>query len=571
MDVNNYTTMDLANMILAEKTNKITPENIHHGVQIFDITGTYRGDTGSTYSPQRIQFTGVGTNTTNDYTRYRAEYDGKNLDIFDAEHLDISNATNLDYSFYYVKNINTLRGLSNWNTSNITNLNNAFNGLIYLTSVNELSNWDTSNVKTMLNTFGYCYNLTDISGISNWNISNVKTLCRTFTYCINLTNLIPISNWDISNVTDLTGTFQNCNNLTNFSPINNWDTSNVLSMNDTFEDCKSVIDLSSISDWDISNITELRHTFNNCYNLQILPTWDVSNIRNFYGTFRNCMSLQNYNSFTGLFTNSSFDNLCFRSTPGFEFTTNEVRDCTFLYGTFPMVNNANYINANIHFINCKFETFNMLDKTFNLSELNFRGTNCDVSRWLGAFSNNYGSIYSGNLTRYTGQYNIDNCAASQMFYYQRNLINVQSIHFTNCNNTSQMFGDCNNLLDISNLNIHFASRENIYLNYMFQDCYNLVDVTAIDNWTFTDTSVYLRYINIYSMFSQCNNLSNESLYAITNFFITIAPNVNSQHMNLSNANTYSPFLSSNIELNTRLNVSQLNRLAMAGYTGFGEY
>ena len=38
-DVTNYTTMDLANMILQEKTNKITPENIRHDVQIFDIVG----------------------------------------------------------------------------------------------------------------------------------------------------------------------------------------------------------------------------------------------------------------------------------------------------------------------------------------------------------------------------------------------------------------------------------------------------------------------------------------------------------------------------------------------------
>lgn len=73
-DVTNYTTMDLANMILQEKTNKITPENIRHDVQIFDIVGNYKGDTGAAYRPRRVQFTGVGLNTYNDSTMREPRY-----------------------------------------------------------------------------------------------------------------------------------------------------------------------------------------------------------------------------------------------------------------------------------------------------------------------------------------------------------------------------------------------------------------------------------------------------------------------------------------------------------------
>lgn len=80
-DVTNYTTMDLANMILQEKTNKITPENIRHNVQIFDIVGDYKGDEQFLYKPRRIQFTGVGLNKYNDstfsdphYTRSKFRY-----------------------------------------------------------------------------------------------------------------------------------------------------------------------------------------------------------------------------------------------------------------------------------------------------------------------------------------------------------------------------------------------------------------------------------------------------------------------------------------------------------------
>ena len=73
-DVTNYTTMDLANMILQEKTNKITPENIRHNVQIFDIVGDYKGDEQFLYKPRRIQFTGIGLNTYNESTFGEASY-----------------------------------------------------------------------------------------------------------------------------------------------------------------------------------------------------------------------------------------------------------------------------------------------------------------------------------------------------------------------------------------------------------------------------------------------------------------------------------------------------------------
>lgn len=198
-DVTNYTTMDLANMILQEKTNKITPENIRHDVQIFDIVGNYKGDSGG-YAPRRIQFTGVGLNGTNYSYGQGFFYTGKNLDIFDAEHLDTHLATNLYYSFYGTPNINTLRGLTNWNTSNMTSFSHAFYGLGSIPNVNELANWDTSKVTSLYNCFTGCTNLRDISGLSNWNISNVRDMNNMFMYCNNLVDLSPLSNWTFNGV-----------------------------------------------------------------------------------------------------------------------------------------------------------------------------------------------------------------------------------------------------------------------------------------------------------------------------------------------------------------------------------
>ena len=151
-DVTNYTTMDLANMILTEKTNKITPENIRHDVQIFDIVGNYKGDTGASYRPRRIAFSGAGMNGTNwGYGGFN--YPGANLDIFDVTHLDTSNATNISYTFYQTPNITTLRGLENWNTDNMTSFAYAFQYKYNLTNIDAVSNWNTSNVKSMFQMF----------------------------------------------------------------------------------------------------------------------------------------------------------------------------------------------------------------------------------------------------------------------------------------------------------------------------------------------------------------------------------------------------------------------------------
>ena len=201
-DVTNYTTMDLANMILTEKTNKITPENIRHDVQIFDIVGNYKGDTGAAYAPRRIQFTGIGLNRANSQNSAyitNPNYEGRNLDIFDVEHLDVSNATNIDYSFYCTRYINTLRGLANWDTTHFTDLCNGFIYLSNLTNVDELANWNVSNVTNMANTFMGCSNISDWNGVANWDTSHVVNMYNTFCGCSNMRDLSALDNWSFDN------------------------------------------------------------------------------------------------------------------------------------------------------------------------------------------------------------------------------------------------------------------------------------------------------------------------------------------------------------------------------------
>ena len=73
------TLLNKANEILTEKTNKIIPENIKEGVEIFDVTGTYEGDSKVIIPTDAVIFdygNGLQVAVTDDFvvnnTRYTA-------------------------------------------------------------------------------------------------------------------------------------------------------------------------------------------------------------------------------------------------------------------------------------------------------------------------------------------------------------------------------------------------------------------------------------------------------------------------------------------------------------------
>ena len=57
--------------------------------------------------------------------------------------------------------------------------------------------------------FANCHELESISGISNWNTSNVTDMHFMFGDCISLKYIPDISIWDVTNVTDVTTMFYN--------------------------------------------------------------------------------------------------------------------------------------------------------------------------------------------------------------------------------------------------------------------------------------------------------------------------------------------------------------------------
>lgn len=394
--------------------------------------------------------------------------------------MDTSNVQNFEYSFYYVTNITTLRGLQNWNTCNVTDFGNTFTGLYYLSDINQVSNWNVENATTMHNMFSGCPNVHDFT---------------------------PLSNWNVQPGTRMNNMFYGCSGLTDLSFIANWNTT----------DC----------------------AFSNAFRGTSINTAPHINMNN--------VSL--YMAFGGNVNPAILSNMYFENC-----------SLTQLYGTeyTKVVGNGLY-------------------------NMTLNGQNLRLQNMFGTYQYTNQSYYNIN---YIGNYNVDGANLHSMFSCQKSLQNINeniNVTFSNVCSTYNMFINCTKLENVSALNIHTSAQmntsENIYFMNMFYNCINLKDITCMENWTHTDVSTQSRYIGLSNMFYNCNNLTDDSLYAMTNWLIRIAPNViNTQYefyggygLVLNNQQSNTPLYGSNIRLNERLNTTQLNRLYMAGYRGFGTY
>ena len=89
--------------------------------------------------------------------------------------------------FKNLKNLATIKGLSNLDTSQVTDFSQMFSGDTALSNL-DLSSLNTSNVTTMNNMFDGCDNLTSLN-LSSFDTSKVKTMNDMFSSCSSLTKL----------------------------------------------------------------------------------------------------------------------------------------------------------------------------------------------------------------------------------------------------------------------------------------------------------------------------------------------------------------------------------------------
>ena len=152
-------------------------------------------------------------------------------------------------------------------------------------------------LKSMICAFSECNNLETIKGIGQWNTKNVESMASMFNKCLSLTNVEGIQNFDTQNVTDFSKMFCRCEKLIRIPDISKWNMEKAKKLNGMFQECKSLVELPNISKWNIKNVITIERMFSRCSALKTLPIfsqWDMSNVENIEEMFRGCEALTNF-------------------------------------------------------------------------------------------------------------------------------------------------------------------------------------------------------------------------------------------------------------------------------------
>lgn len=262
------------NKILAEKKEKILPENIRKGTKIFDVEGGYEGidtsdatataadilkDKTAYVNGEKIVGTYEEAETDENYNAMLSPKDS-GLTGFDIKNsiikigdLDLTGITSMNSAFSAFYKLTEIKSISN--SSQVTNTNNMFDGCSKLTSVPLL---DTSNVTSMSYAFRYCYL---IKTVPQFNTSKV----------IYMNNML-----------------DGCSRLASVPLL---DTSNVTNMNRMFAMCE--LSLKEIPQFNTSKVLDFGSVFIGCRVLETIPALDASRMNKINSTFQSCTNLKN--------------------------------------------------------------------------------------------------------------------------------------------------------------------------------------------------------------------------------------------------------------------------------------
>lgn len=234
------------NGILKEKNEKIKPENIREGIQIFDITGEFKGggfdNIEETAEYQACLLLANSIEVFDDYTGTTATAE----DIREGK-TAYSNGERI-VGTMEVSNHNTT--LSVENTTNFRIQQNIKE--IDMTGI------DTSNVKSFLNAYFGCSNLKTIKG--EIDCSSATSLANMFQNCPLLEEI------NLKNTENVELMSSLANGNTGLKRINLFNTKKVYAMGSAFSGCTSLED---IPQYDTSGLktTGLQYVFSNCPNL----------------------------------------------------------------------------------------------------------------------------------------------------------------------------------------------------------------------------------------------------------------------------------------------------------------
>ncbi|EKB7620668.1 BspA family leucine-rich repeat surface protein [Enterococcus faecalis] len=235
---------------------------------------------------------------------------------------DTSNIQEMAGMFKGCSSIKTF-DLSNWDTSKVSDTREMFANASSLETV-DISNWtvniysmqamfqNTEKLKTLkmnhvsvLNDYkqplrimgdGIFKYLTDLTTleVKGWNLTEIYDISNLyrdlFVSLPNITNL-DLSDWKTSNVINMNSLFSGVTELESIN-LSGWDTSNVIEMNYMFDGCTNLKGV-NISDWDTSNVIEMNYMFRSSGIEELaLSDWDTSEVREAHGMFMNAISLE---------------------------------------------------------------------------------------------------------------------------------------------------------------------------------------------------------------------------------------------------------------------------------------
>ena len=188
----------------------------------------------------------------------------ENLTSLDLSKFDTSKVDNFSNMFAGCTKLTSIGGLNdavnddvnNWNTASASNMSFMF---AYDRALNklDLSKFDTSNVTTFNSMFYSCDKLDSIIGLSQWNTEDATDMSSMFAYDFSLKELDFSSsnqklkpsrfNTSPSKVENFSSMFAGCKVLKSITGLNNWDTTAATNMSSMFASADSLqkLDLSS--------------------------------------------------------------------------------------------------------------------------------------------------------------------------------------------------------------------------------------------------------------------------------------------------------------------------------------
>ena len=116
-------------------------------------------------------------------------------------------------------------------------------------------------------------NLQSIEGISNFDTSNVQWMYGIFQNCANL-NTIDLSGWNLENVYGISNAFAACNRLKEIKGIETWNTSSLVECNSIFQECFSLESL-DLKNWNMQRVTKIAYGF---FNMRSLKNLYLNNV-----------------------------------------------------------------------------------------------------------------------------------------------------------------------------------------------------------------------------------------------------------------------------------------------------